>query len=142
MFLYHSIVCVGQTKDKGIDIAVPTKGYAVLVRWWPGILACRNIRNNHSLRFPPLPKSSDLPFCFSNATKCSGGHFLPPDSGLGGSSDGEVAALEVFFFDPATSDFVLAIVGLILCMLRLVLSLTPTDKMASKTITITTSFFP
>jgi hypothetical protein len=44
----------------------------------------------------------------------------------------EVAALEVFFFDPATLDFVLAVVRLFLYMLRLVLSRTPpTDKMVS-----------
>ncbi len=43
----------------------------------------------------------------------------------------EVAALELFFFDPATLDFVLAILGLFLCMLRLVISPTPTDKKAS-----------
>jgi hypothetical protein len=33
--------------------------------------------------------------------------------------------------DPATLDFVLAVLGLFLCMLRLVLSPTPTDKLAS-----------
>jgi hypothetical protein len=60
------------------------------------------------------------------------GIFLPSDSGMGGSSDVESAALEVFFFDPATLDFVLAFIGLFLFMLRLVLSLTPTDKIASK----------
>jgi hypothetical protein len=73
-----------------------------------------------------------FPFCCSNATNCSSGCFLPPDSGLGGSSDVEVAALEVIFFDPSTLDFVLAVVGLFLCMLRLVLSPTLTDKMVSK----------
>jgi hypothetical protein len=73
-----------------------------------------------------------FPFCFSNAANCSGGHFLLPDSRLGGSSDVEVAALEVLFFDPTTLDFVFAIVGLFLCMLRLVLSPTPTYKMALK----------
>jgi hypothetical protein len=51
-----------------------------------------------------------FPFCFSNATNCSGGHFLLSNSGLGGSSDVEAAALEVFFFDPATLDFVLAFI--------------------------------
>jgi hypothetical protein len=56
-----------------------------------------------------------VPFCFSNATNCSGGCFLPTDSGMGGSSDVEGGALEVFFFDPATLDFVLAIIGLFLC---------------------------
>jgi hypothetical protein len=55
-----------------------------------------------------------------------------PDSGLGGSSDVEVVALEVFFFDPPTLDFVLVVIGLFICMLRLVLSPTTTDKMASK----------
>jgi hypothetical protein len=84
------------------------------------------------LGFPLCQRVVTFPFCFSNATNCSGGHFLPPDSGLGGSSDVEVAALEVFFSDPATLDFVLAINGLFLCMLRLVLSPTPTDEMASK----------
>jgi hypothetical protein len=44
----------------------------------------------------------------------------------------EVAALELFVLDPATLDFVLAILGLFVYMLRLVLSLTLTDKMASK----------
>jgi hypothetical protein len=118
---------------KALHIALFAKGYTVLVRWWDGILACRNIRNDHYLWFPPLPKSSDLPFCFSNATNSSGGHFLPPASGLGGSSDVEFAASELFFLDPATLDFVLGILGLFLCMLRLVRSLTPaTDKMASK----------
>ncbi len=43
-----------------------------------------------------------VPFCCSSATNYSGGCFLPTGSGLGGSSDGEVAALVVFFFDPAT----------------------------------------
>jgi hypothetical protein len=73
-----------------------------------------------------------FPFCFSSATNCLGGYFLPPESGLGRSSDVEVAALEVFFFDPATLDFVLVVIGLFLCMLRLVLLPTLTDKMASK----------
>ncbi len=84
------------------------------------------------LGFPLCQRVVTFPFCFYNATNCSGGQFLPPDSGLGGSSDVEVAALEVFFFDPATLDFILAVVGLFLCMLRLVLSPTLTDKMASK----------
>jgi hypothetical protein len=44
----------------------------------------------------------------------------------------EVAALELFFLDPATLDFVLANLGLFLCMIRLVLSLTPTGEMDSK----------
>jgi hypothetical protein len=44
----------------------------------------------------------------------------------------KAAASEVFFFDPATLDFALAFVGLFLFMLRLVLSPTPTDEMASK----------
>jgi hypothetical protein len=57
--------------------------------------------------------------------------FFPSDSGLGSSSDVEAAALEVFFVDPATLDFVLAFIGLFLFMLRLVLSPTPTDKMIS-----------
>jgi hypothetical protein len=83
------------------------------------------------LGFPLCQRVMTFPFCFSNATNCSGGHFLPPASGLGGSSDMEVAALEVFFFDPATLDFVLAILGLFLCILRLVLLPKPTDEMAS-----------
>ncbi len=83
------------------------------------------------LGFPLCQRVVTFPFCFSNATNSSGKHFLPPASGLGGSSDVEVASLELFFFDPATLEFVLAILGLFLCMLRLVLSPTPTDKMAS-----------
>ena len=43
-------------------------------------------------------------FGFSSSTNSSGGCFLAPTSGLGGSSDVEVAALEVFFFDPGTLD--------------------------------------
>jgi hypothetical protein len=82
--------------------------------------------------FPHCQRVVTFPFCFSNTTNSSGGHFLPSDSGLGGSSDVEAAALEVFFFDPATLDFVLAFFGLFLFMLGLVLSPTPTDKMASK----------
>jgi hypothetical protein len=60
---------------------------------------------------------------------------------MGGSSDVESAALEVFFFDPATLDLVLASVGLFLFMLRLVLSPTPTDKMASKSSPSPLDFF-
>ncbi len=44
----------------------------------------------------------------------------------------EVTALELFFLDPAILDFVLAVLGVYLCMLRLVLSLTATEEMASK----------
>jgi hypothetical protein len=84
------------------------------------------------LGFPLCQRVVTVPFCCSNATNCSGGCFLPTDYGMGGSSDVEGAALEVFFFDPATLDFGLAIVGLFLCMLRLVLSPTPTDKLVSK----------
>jgi hypothetical protein len=115
-----------------LRIALLVKGYAILVRWWPSILACKNIRYYYSLRFHPLPKSSELPFLFIQRYQCSGGHFLSSDSGLGGSSDVEAAALEAFFFDPATLDFVLAFIELFRFMLRLVLSPTPTDKMASK----------
>jgi hypothetical protein len=66
---------------------------------------------------------------------------------MGGSSDVEGAALEAFFFDPATLDFVLAVIELFLCMLRLVLSPTPTDKMVSKPspsppATFSEGFFP
>jgi hypothetical protein len=66
---------------------------------------------------------------------------------MGGSFDVEGATLEVFFFDPATLDFVLAVIGLFLCMLRLVLSPTPTDKMVSKPspsplATFSEGFFP
>jgi hypothetical protein len=71
------------------------------------------------LGFPLCQRVVTSPFCFSNATNSSGGHFLPPASGLGGSSNVEVAALELFFFDPATLDFVLAVLGLFLCMLTL-----------------------
>jgi hypothetical protein len=84
------------------------------------------------LGFPLCQRVVTVSFGCSNATNCSGGYFLPTDSGMGGFPDVEVAALEVFFFDPATLDFVLAIIGLFLCMLRLVLSPTPTDKMNSK----------
>ncbi len=73
------------------------------------------------LGFPLCQRVVTVPFYCSNATNCSGGCFLSTDSGVGGSSDVEVAALEVFFFDPATLDFVLAVIGLFLCMLRLVL---------------------
>ncbi len=71
-------------------------------------------------------------FGFSDSTSSSGVQFLPPASGLGGSSDVEVAALELFFLDPATLDFFLAILGLFLPRLRLVLLLTPTEEMTSK----------
>jgi hypothetical protein len=54
------------------------------------------------LGFPLCQRVVTVPFCCSNATNCSGGCFLPTDSGMGGSSDVEVAALEVSFFDPAT----------------------------------------
>ncbi len=46
------------------NIALLAKGYTILIGWWAGILACRNVNNNHSLKFPPLPKSSDLSFWF------------------------------------------------------------------------------
>jgi hypothetical protein len=71
-----------------------------------------------------------FPFSFSNATDSSGGHFLPPAFGLGGCSDVEVAALKLL--DPATLNFVLAVLVLFLHMLRLVLSITPTKEMDSK----------
>ncbi len=54
------------------------------------------------LGFPLCQRVVTVPFCCSNATDCSGGCFLPTDSEMGGSSDVEVAALDVFFFDPAT----------------------------------------
>ncbi len=49
-------------RTNALRTALLTKGYVILVRWWPGTLACRNISNDHSLRFPPLPKSCDSPF--------------------------------------------------------------------------------
>jgi hypothetical protein len=42
------------------------------------------------LGFPLCQKVVTFLFCFSNATNCSGGHFLPPDSGLECSSDVEL----------------------------------------------------
>ncbi len=44
----------------------------------------------------------------------------------------EVAALELFFLDPAILVGVVAVLGLFFCRLRLVVSLTATDKKASK----------
>ncbi len=61
------------------------------------------------LGFPLCQRIVTFPFSFSNSTNSSGGHFLPPASGLGGSPDVEVAALELFFLDSATLDFVLAV---------------------------------
>jgi hypothetical protein len=84
------------------------------------------------LSFPLCQGVVTFPFGFSNATNSSGGRFLAPSSGLGGSSDVEVAALEVFFLDPAILDVIVAIFGLFFCRLRLVVSLTATDKMALK----------
>ncbi len=84
------------------------------------------------LGFPLCQRVMTFPFSFSNATNSSDGRFLLPASGLGGCSDVEFAALELFFLDPATIDFILAVLVLFLCMLRLVLSLTPTEKMDSK----------
>jgi hypothetical protein len=46
------------------DIALLVKGYSILIGQWASILACRDINNNHSLKFPPLSKSSDLSFWF------------------------------------------------------------------------------
>jgi hypothetical protein len=83
------------------------------------------------LGFPLCQTVVTFPLSFSNATNSSGGHFLPPASGLGGCSDVEVAALELFFLDPSTLDFILAILILFLCMLRLAFSLTPTEEMDS-----------
>jgi hypothetical protein len=54
------------------------------------------------LGFPFCQRVVTVPFCCSNATNYSGWCFLPTDSGMGGSSDVEGAALEVFFFDRAT----------------------------------------
>jgi hypothetical protein len=121
-------------RTKALHIALLAKGYAVLVWWWVGILACRNINNDHSLSlgFPLFQGVVTFPFSFSNSINSLGECFLSPPSGLGGSSDVEVAALELFFLDPATLDFILAVLGLFLCRLRLVVSLTPTEEMASK----------
>jgi hypothetical protein len=83
------------------------------------------------LGFPLCQRLVTFPFCFSNATDSSGENFLPSDSGLDGSSYVEVAALELFLLDPATSDFVIAVVGLFLLMLRLLFIPTPTEEMAS-----------
>ncbi len=47
-------------------------------------------------------------FSFSSSTNSSGGHFLAPSSGLGGSSDVEVDALELFFLDHAILDLIIA----------------------------------
>jgi hypothetical protein len=48
-------------------------------------------------------------FGFSSSTNSSGGHFLAPSSGLGGFSDVEVAALELYFLDSAIFDLIVAI---------------------------------
>jgi hypothetical protein len=48
-------------------------------------------------------------FCLGSFINSSGGHFLVPSSGLGGSSDVEVAVGELFFLDPAILDFTVAL---------------------------------
>jgi hypothetical protein len=84
------------------------------------------------LGFPLCQRVVTFPFCFSNTINSLDGHFLPPASELVGSYDVEVTALELSLLDPATLGFVLVVLGVFLCMLRLVLSLTPTEEMASK----------
>jgi hypothetical protein len=61
------------------------------------------------LAFPLDQKVVTFHFGFSTSTNSSGGGFLAPSSGLGESSDVKVAALELFFLDPAILDFIDAI---------------------------------
>ncbi len=80
----------------------------------------------------PLDKRV-LIFCFdfSTSTNSSGGCFLAPSSGLGGSSDVVVAAVELFFLDLATLDFTVSLLWFLFGRLGLVVSLTATNKMTS-----------
>jgi hypothetical protein len=80
-----------------------------LLGGWPVSLPVETSETTPFLGFPLCQRVVTFPFCFSYATNSSGGHFLLPASGLGGSSDVEVAALELFFLDPATLDFVLTV---------------------------------
>ncbi len=93
------------------------------------------------LGFPRCQRVVTFPFCFSNATNCSGGHFLPSDSGMQGSSDVESAVLEVFFFDPATLDFVLGFRWTLPFHAKTSTFTNTNWQNGLKTITIATSFF-
>jgi hypothetical protein len=84
------------------------------------------------LCFPLDQRVVTIHFEFSAPTNSSGGHFLAPSSGLGGSSDVEIAALELFFLYPAILDFIVVIFSLFFCRLRLVVSLAATNNMALK----------
>jgi hypothetical protein len=67
------------------------------------------------LSFPLCQRVVTFPFGFSTSTNSSGGCFLSPASGLGGSSDVEVAALELFFLNPANLNVVVVVLGLFFC---------------------------
>ncbi len=59
--------------------------------------------------FPLDQREVTFHFGVSTPTNSSGGRFLATSSGLGGFSDVEVAALELFFLDPAILDLIVAI---------------------------------
>jgi hypothetical protein len=79
-------------RTKALYIALLAKGCAVLVGWWVGILACRNVNNDYSLRFLPVPKSIDLSFWFCQLYQFFRWVFSCTSLKLGGSFDVEVAA--------------------------------------------------
>ncbi len=82
--------------------------------------------------FPLDQRVVTFHFGFSYSINSSDGHFLALSPGLGGSSDVEVAALELFFLDPAILDLIVAFLWLFCCRLRLIVPLMATDETASK----------
>jgi hypothetical protein len=98
----------GQRRN-AINIALLVKGYAILIGWWAGILAFSEVNNDHSLCFPPDQRVVTFCFGFFSSTNSSGWHFLVPSSGLRGSSNVEVTALELFLLDPAMLDLIVAV---------------------------------
>jgi hypothetical protein len=80
---------------KTLCIALLMKGSPFPLGDGPVSLPVGTSETTTLLGFPHCQRVGTFSFCFSNAPNCSGGHFLPPDSGMGGSSDVESAVLEV-----------------------------------------------
>jgi hypothetical protein len=52
-FSFTALLAWSGRRRNVILIALTTKGSAILIGWWAGIFAFREINNNHSLGFPP-----------------------------------------------------------------------------------------
>jgi hypothetical protein len=98
----------------------------------PVSLPLRSLATTTFLAFSLYQRVVTFCFSFSSSINSSGGHFYVPSSGLGGSSDLVVAAVELWFLVPATLDVTVVLLGFFFGWLGLVVSLMTTNKMDSK----------